>query len=100
MAVWKVKRNRAAVLTGSLTVTSGSLFLDEILAGNGHFQDMPVSADVLLGKHSPKDYGEMALPPGHPVDWRHVSNLFWEMPGAPEPVDKVLLAPSDDAVLL
>lgn len=101
MAVWKVKRNRAALLTQPLTLASGTKFLDEILAGNGNFKLLPVAPDVLLATQSndqsPK-YAPNVVPPGL-LDWAFPSNVLQEMQGAPAP-QPTLVAPDDDAVLL
>lgn len=113
MAVWKVKRNRAAVFTQPLTVASGSQFLIDVLAGNGNFCALSVSADVMLGKH-PGEHEEAAeartgvVPPAF-LDWSHPSNVLQEMENAPMPVIPEAAAahpldtvtpPSDAAFLL
>jgi len=111
MALWKVKRNRAAVLTQALTVSAGSQFVTDVLAGNGNFCALPVSADVLLGKHAGEHGGkarEGLLPPGF-LDWSHPSNVMQEQenalpPAAPQTPDtqhlETVTPPSDDALLL
>jgi len=53
---------------------------------------------INIGTHAPSKFGEFVLPPGYPVDWRYVSNLFQEMQGAPLPSIAVLVG--DEAVLL
>jgi hypothetical protein len=97
MAVWKVKRNRAAVLSELLTVESATKFVQDIVAGNGIFHTLPVPATVLLATlanpHTPiREEGvlgssalkEGVLPPGF-LDWAHPSNVMQEMEGAPVP---------------
>ena len=113
MAVWKVKRNRAAVLTQPLTVASGSQFLTDVLAGNGNFCALSVSAHVMLAKR-PAEHEEAAeartgVVPAAFLDWSHPSNVLQEMENAPTPVIPEAAAahpldtatsPSDDALLL
>lgn len=83
MAVWKAKRNRAAVLSVPLTVEAGSRFLDDILAGNGNFRALPVDSDSLLGVSKPIDR-EGVVPPGY-LDWLQPSNILQELQGALAP---------------
>lgn len=113
LAVWKVKRNRVAVLTQPLTVASGSQFLTDVLAGNGNFCALSVSADVMLGKR-PAEHQVVAeartdvVPPAF-LDWSHPSNVLQEMENAHTPVIHEAPAaepfdtatpPSADALLL
>jgi hypothetical protein len=118
MAVWKLKRNRAAVLTQPLTVASGSQFLAEVLAGNGNFCALAISADVMLGNvmlgKRPGEHEEAAearkgVVPAAYLDWSHPSNVLQEMENVPTPVIPLAAAadpldsvtpPSDDALLL
>lgn len=91
MAVWKVKRNRAAVLNDALTVESGTRFLDEILAGNGNFRTLPVPADSLLGGARPTSAQQGLVPPDH-LDWLYPSNVLQEMQGAIPPQPPLTLS--------
>ena len=109
LAVWRVKRNRVAVLAGALTEAAGSKFLDDVIAGNGNFCAVPVPAAELLGAPAPATAPEAArlglLPPGY-VDWHYPSNVGHEMEGASEPQmpqqqhDAAQAPPGDDAMLL
>ena len=100
LAVWKVKRNRVAVLTGPLTATSGTKFLEDILAGNGNFKALPVDADMFLDRQqaAPQSW-EGIVPPGL-LTWTHASNIWREKQGAPPPYTETVVSPSDNAVLL
>jgi hypothetical protein len=102
MAVWKVKRNRAAVLTQPLTLSSGTKFLDDILAGNGNFKPLSVAPEILLATQSDEQstkLGRNVVPAGL-LDWAYPSNVLQEMQGAPMPQPTRVPPGDDDHALL
>ena len=101
MAVWKVTRNRAAVLSELLTVESATKFVEDIVAGNGIFHTLQWRQGggegglfaTLANPHTPmREEGVPGgsalkagvLPPGF-LDWAHPSNVMQELQGAPVP---------------
>lgn len=86
LAVWKVMRNRIAVLASTLTVESGAAFVQGVMAGDAKFRALQQDASMLLqfegleatgsrhaNERDAKSISHDLVPP-RLIDWKRPSN--------------------------